>query len=405
MIETDHSRLKVVDALRGIALMAIALLHNIEHFDFYFTPANLPAWMPPIDKAIWETLFLLFAGKAYAIFSVLFGLTFFIQSDNQSKKGKSFSSRFAWRLMLLFCFSFFNSMFYQGDILGTYAIIGFILIPVSYLDNKTVLWLAILLMLQPYEWFNVYTASQHPNIALSDPPSWKYFGQMEPYITGHSFLDTVVGNLTNGRKAVALWTWESGRVFQTAALFMLGMLAGRKSLFKISDDSNRFWKKVLIVAAIAFIPLFYCTKHLTVFNTSAAVSRPLETIISSWSNLVFMLILMSGFFLLFQKKNFHGMLNIFAPLGRMSLSNYIIQSILGSFIYYGYGLGLYQYTGSTYAVLIGITLITFQIYFSRWWLKRHKQGPLETIWHRLTWLTAKNKDPNNGYTSVRKNYL
>lgn len=387
MIPANNSRLHVVDTLRGFALMAIALLHNIEHFDFYFTPVNLPAWMPTLDKAIWETLFFLFAGKAYAIFSLLFGLTFFIQSDNQAKKGKSFNPRFAWRLILLFFFGLFNSMFYQGDILGTYAIIGFVLIPASYLGDKALFWVAVLLMLQPYEWMNVYKGSQNPLQQLSDPASWAYFGKMPPYITGHSFIDTVWGNLTNGKKAVALWTLESGRVFQTAALFMLGLLAGRKSLFNISDDSNRFWKKLLIISAISFIPLFYCTKNLSIFTSNAAVLRPLETIINSWSNLAFMLVLISGFILLFQHKIFHHLLNVFSPLGRMSLSNYVIQSILGSFIYYGYGLGLYQFTGSTYSVLIGISLITFQIYFSRWWLQHHKQGPLESVWHKLTWFT------------------
>jgi uncharacterized protein len=198
-----------------------------------------------------------------------------------------------------------------------------------------------------------------------------------------------VGNLTNGKKAVELWTLESGRVFQTAALFMLGLLAGRKYLFKITHKSKRFWRNVLYISAIGFIPLFYGSKNISLFTESAAVSRPLELIISSWSNFAFMLLLVSGFILLFQKPGFHGALNVFSPLGRMSMSNYIIQSVLGSFIYYGYGLGLYKFAGSTYAVLIGIGLITLQILFSRWWMKNHKQGPMESIWHKLTWLTAK----------------
>lgn len=389
MILSNDSRLHVVDALRGFALTAIALLHNIEHFDFYYTPTTLPSWMPPIDKGIWETLFFLFAGKAYAIFSLLFGLTFFIQTENQSKKGKSFNARFAWRLILLLCFGLFNSMFYQGDILGTYAIIGFVLIPASYLGDKALFWVAVILMLQPYEWLNVYNASQNPMQPITDPASWAYFGKMAPYITGNSFIDTVVGNLTNGKKAVALWTLESGRVFQTSALFMLGLLAGRKSLFNITEKSKRFWRNVLYISAISFIPLFYGSKNISLFTESAAVSRPLELIISSWSNFAFMLLLVSGFILLFQKPGFHGALNVFSPLGRMSMSNYIIQSVLGSFIYYGYGLGLYKFAGSTYAVLIGIGLITLQILFSRWWMKNHKQGPLESIWHRLTWLNVK----------------
>jgi uncharacterized protein len=389
MIQTSDSRLHVVDALRGFALAAIALLHNIEHFDFYYTPANLPEWMPPIDKGIWDTLFFLFAGKAYAIFALLFGLTFFIQTENQAKKGKGFNARFAWRLFLLLCFGLFNSLFYQGDILGTYAVIGFVLIPASYLDNKALFWLAVILMLQPYEWYNVYKASQNTDTTIADPTSWSYFAKMVPYITGNSFIDTIVGNITNGKTAVIYWTLESGRIFQTAALFMLGMLAGRKSLFKINPESHRFWLKVLGIAGIAFIPLFYCSKNVALFTDSVVMTRPLELIISSWSNVAFMFVLVAGFFLLFQKASFHGALDVFSPLGRMSMSNYIIQSMLGSFIYYGYGLGLYQFTGSTYALMIGIVLITLQILFSRWWMKNHKQGPLETIWHKLTWLTAR----------------
>jgi uncharacterized protein len=101
--------------------------------------------------------------------------------------------------------------------------------------------------------------------------------------------------------------------------------------------------------------------------------------------MAFSAILVSGFFLFYQRDKFQGTLNVFAPLGRMSMSNYIIQSVLGSFIYYGYGLGMYAKAGSAYAILIGIGLITLQILFSKWWMRSHKQGPFETIWHRLTW--------------------
>ncbi|MDD2416726.1 MAG: DUF418 domain-containing protein, partial [Parabacteroides sp.] len=122
---------------------------------------------------------------------------------------------------------------------------------------------------------------------------------------------------------------------------------------------------------------------------SEAVRRPLLTIVSSWSNIAFMLVLVSGFVLLFQTRVFSRALNIFSPIGCMSLSNYIIQSILGSFIYYGFGLGLYQYTGATYSLGIGIALGIVQGFFSAWWMKNHRQGPLESIWHKATWLGTK----------------
>jgi uncharacterized protein len=388
-MDSKVSRLFVVDALRGFAIVSIMLLHNIEHFDYYSFPKNLPDWMNVLDKGIWDTLFFLFGGKSYAMFALLFGLTFFIQSYNQEQKGKDFRARFAWRLVLLFVFGFINSSFYQGDILITYAIIGFVLIPVAKLSNKAVFIIALVLILQPYEWYIFIKSLQFPDFIASAPTSSSYFSKMGEYIPGNSIVKTWVGNITNGKPAVLYWTWESGRVFQTAALFMFGMLAGRKSLFATSETNKRFWLRVLIISSIAFIPLFILKSGVSSWISSKYIGSSAQNLATLYSNMAFMLVLVSGFVLLFQTKFFYRILNVFTPLGRMSLSNYVIQSVIGSSIYYGYGLGMYQYTGSLYCVLIGITLATLQIFFCRWWFKAHKHGPLEFIWHKATWIGAK----------------
>ena len=382
---SSPNRLHVVDALRGFAIVSIMLLHNIEHFDFYYLPENLPAWLVTLDKGVWDTLFFLFGGKSYAIFALLFGLTYFIQTDNQQKKGKDFRGRFAWRLLLLLGFGIINSAFYQGDILSFYALLGFALIPFTNLSNKTLLITAIILMAQPVEWIKlIYGIIYKPELA--DPASWSYFAVSGEYITAKSLWNTLYGNLTNGKIAVLLWSWEAGRVFQTISLFILGMLAGRKSFFGNSDSNAGFWKKVLLISIIAFIPLFYLKSNIMEWITTVAVNRPLELIIRSWANMAFMLILVSGFVLLFKQKAFHNKLNVLSAYGKMSMSNYILQSILGSFIYYGFGLGLYKYTGATYSLIIGLVLALIQGIFSTWWMKNHKQGPLESIWHKLTWI-------------------
>ena len=388
MTESSSPRLHVVDALRGFAIVSIMLLHNIEHFDFYFTPAGQPQWLIGLNQVIWDSLFFLFGGKSYAIFALLFGLTFFIQSDNQARKGNDFRARFAWRLVLLLVFGLINSAFYQGDILTIYAILGFALIPVAKLSNKTVFWIAVLLMLQPYEWFNVFSGLQHPEMKISNPASWAYFGKTSAYLPGKSIINTWVGNLTNGKMAVIYWSWEAGRVFQTISLFMLGMLAGRKKLFAASEDNNRFWLRTLIFAAIAFVPLFILKNGLPTWLSSEAIRRPLVTIISTWSNLAFMLVLVSTFFIVYEKLS-GRVLNMFNAFGKMSMTNYIMQSIVGTSIYYGFGLGLYQYTGATYCLLIGIALAVLQGLFSKWWMGNHRQGPLESIWHKLTWMNIK----------------
>jgi uncharacterized protein len=93
---TASSRIQLVDALRGFAILAILLLHNIEHFDFYYMPGNLPAWMLVSDKWIWDSLFFLFAGKAYGIFALLFGFTFYLQLNSAQNKAGNFKLRFLW---------------------------------------------------------------------------------------------------------------------------------------------------------------------------------------------------------------------------------------------------------------------------------------------------------------------
>lgn len=114
-----HARVDVADVLRGLAVMGIIILHSIEHFNFYSFPdtAGQSAWLNFSDKAIWSGLFFMFGGKAYAIFALLFGFSFFIQDDNQRLRGNDFRLRFCWRLILLFLIGNINQcqFFHSGS--------------------------------------------------------------------------------------------------------------------------------------------------------------------------------------------------------------------------------------------------------------------------------------------------
>jgi uncharacterized protein len=385
-LSQNSSRIELVDALRGFAVLSIMLLHNIEHFDFYYFPETLPAWLKSLDGAVWKSLFFLFAGKSYAIFALLFGFSFFIQFRNQDDQGIDFRARFLWRLFLLLILGIFNSIFYQGDILSFYAIFGLSLLMVSKWNNKAVLITAIILMLQPLEWAKLIFILSDTNYISPENPSNYYFGQSGEYLAGDSFLELVKGNLWNGKLAIIHWTWENGRFFQAPALFMFGMLLGRKGLFVFSESNNKFWKTVFVLSAILFIPLYFLNESLPGLIGREALLSRLSLILSSWSNFAFMSVLVSSFLLLYQKITVQRILGKLAPFGRMSLTNYIAQSVMGSFIYYGYGLGLYEYTGATYSVFIGLALFVLQLIFCHWWLKNHKQGPFEYLWSRATWI-------------------
>ena len=382
---TNPHRILVIDALRGFAILSIMLLHNIEHFDFYYFPEDLPAGIKQLDSIIWGTLFFLFAGKSYAMFALLFGFTYHIQSTNQLKKGKSFDLRFVWRLLLLFGFGMINSAFFEGDILTLYAAVGLLIIPIAKLPEKFI-WVIIgVMFLMPIEWFRMWQAIQQPQDQLADPASWALFAKLPEYLSEGSFWQAAYGNLTNGKWAVILWNWENGRFFHMLALFLTGMLAGRRQLFVWNPNTQKWWKRALVYSLILFAILFAIQLQLKNWISNAALLRPLETVETAWSNISFMVFLIASFMLLFHQTKARMLLDVFTPIGKMSLSNYILQSMLGAFIYYGFGLGLYRYTGATYGFLIGLLLAVLTGVFCHYWMSRHRHGPLEGIWHQLTW--------------------
>jgi uncharacterized protein len=380
-----NQRIELIDALRGFAILAIILLHNMEHFEFVFAPPQFPDWLKALDKNMMFAGYFLFGGKAYAIFALIFGFSFYIQNQNQIQKGQDFRLRFFWRMLLLLLFGFINTAFYQGDILTMYAILGLILIPVCNLSNKTVFIIATVFMLQPVEWFKYFYALLHPTFEFAPNLSNHYYSQIGPYMQNGGFIDNVIGNITLGKTASLLWSWENGRFFQAPALFIYGMLLGRKGYFLNAPENLLFWKKTLKTAAIAFVPLYLFTIYLPDFETRTALSNSLLIIFNSWANIALMLVWTAGFIILFYTQKPNNILTKLVNFGKMSLTTYIMQSIIGAILYYKYGFGLYQYTGPTICLFIGIASFLAQMAFNNWWLKTHKQGPLEKIWHQLTW--------------------
>ncbi|MFN8415245.1 MAG: DUF418 domain-containing protein [Cytophagaceae bacterium] len=384
-------RMFVIDALRGFALVSIILLHNIERFEVYYFPTHLPQWLNQIDKIVWDTFFFIFGGKSYAIFALLFGLTFYIQITNQEKSGQDFRLRFLWRLLLLFGFGFINTLFYQGEILVLYALVGVLIIPFAHLSNRVIFLFALFFLFQPILWIKVIYALNHPDMTPAEPAFMPYYMKVDEFLKGDSMFALIKSNITTGRIASLLWYWEYDRVEQSLGLFLLGYLAGRNKLFAFTEVNIAFWKKTLLISALLFIPLFILKTYPEYYSTSKIVGANISAIIGMWSNLAFMLVLVASFLLLYYTTKIQKQLNLLSIWGKMSLTNYILQSILGSFVYYGFGLAAYKYVGSTMCLGIGILMVIAQGLFCKYWLQHHKRGPLEELWHRLTWIGTDKK--------------
>lgn len=372
MLKTD--RISVVDALRGFAVVAIMLLHFIEHFIYGVYPETDSQIINTINQSVWDGLFFVFAGKSYTIFALLFGFTFMLQQRNQEIGGKDFGGRFAWRLFLLMIFATVNAAFFPGgDVLLLFAIMGFVMIPVRKCSEKWLFFIALIFLIQPIELLECCGINILPTMLDKS-----YYPALTEIIKTGNFWEMIVANITTGQVASLFWAIDAGRLLQAPGLFIVGMILAKGDYFQRKVN---FWIRVFVTAFIATFMLY-------IAKSSATAS--LQIIFTMWYNIGFTAMLVSLFVIMYQHQTFQKMTNGLRYYGRMSLTNYISQSIIGSIIFFPCFLGLADTLGVALSFLVGIVVMLLQILFCQWWIKKYKQGPLEKIWYKGTWLFRKN---------------
>ena len=363
-----NTRIDVADALRGIAVAGIILYHSVEHFNiFTHEPIAHPL---ASDQWVAQVLAWLLSGKMYGIFAMLFGLSFFIMNDNQQQKRRSFSGRFAWRMFLLFLFGVVNVAFYDGDILMLYACYGLLLIPISYLPSRWVWCIIALLAVQPVELFCLLTGTE-----IDHTRFYEVSGIINDTHQHGTFWQNTLTNLRYGFEVNLRFNVFSGRLTQLLCLFILGMQLGRHRLFYDERHHLLTWHAVLLCSAIAVAVL------------SVVPYGPIASWLNPIHNLLILLMIVSAVVSAWYAfPCVRRVLRHLCFFGRMSLTNYLLQSVIGAFIFCGYGLSCYNRLGITYAVVVGACMIVAQYLFGRWWFSSHQRGPLEGLWRKLTWI-------------------
>ncbi len=379
-------RYDLVDALRGFAVIGILLLHSIEHFNFYSYPDNATqsAWMINTNGHIWDTMFWLFGSKAYGIFALLFGFTFHLQFSKQAEKGKDFGPRFMWRMLLLLTFGLINSILFPGVILVLYAVLSPTLLMIRKWSNKAVLIWSIFFLLQPYELYHGIRSIINPEYIPPFMPVGKIWGETMAYIHEGTFAAMII-NVFTGIKMMFVWSMSVGRVIQTIGLFGLGVYFGRTVRFDNSVKSGRFWRNVMLIALPLTLILGWILNH-AFESTPDNINRSLKVAIKAWRNGGQLLITVALFAWAFRTRFFQKITKPLYAYGRMSLSNYVLQSLVGGILFYPYAFYLAKVLNVTYSLLLGFALAILYVFFCNWWIKKYRQGPLEKIWHKLTWL-------------------
>jgi len=379
-------RIVVVDALRGLALAGILILHNNEKFDAYLSPDQPWAFLSSLDGFLGGGVYHLFGGKSYAIFSMLFGFSFWIQYERMRDKGYDLGGRYAWRLCLLLAFGLIHSLYYAGDLLQIYAAFGFLVIAVRKAPDWLLLTMAVVLLALPLQLGEVACAWLDP--AYTPFPmngSWPYWDKVTTACVNGGFLDVIRTNINAGLKANLLWNWEAGRFFHIPGLFLLGMLAARRRAFTTMRSHS--WIAICLLSLAAALVLgranAWIPGHLA---DGSALRITLGRLLGTYANLAGMLLMVSAFILLWRVRIGERLFGFLIPYGRMSLTNYVIPGLVGLFVYYNCGFGMWHHFGGALCTLTGLVMLILQIAFSRWCLKRLGQGPLEKLWRRLMWI-------------------
>ena len=386
LINSDKKRFVEIDALRGFAIAAIFLYHSSVYFNFPSTYVEYNDVLIRTDGIVRRFSYYFLFGKMFSIFAFLFGFTFYLQIGGGRRRVTHNSRRFAWRMVLLFAFGIVNSVFFpEGDILVLYSLIGFVMIPFRNLPTAALIIAAVILILIPTQLYQILRLQYDPAYLLPIRNSELFKNDVREALATGDLWKIAKANVLSGVPAGLLWQFENGRIGQAVALFILGILAGRWKIFYNKKFDWRFWLKTTLAFVAAASVVFLLKKSILSSGTDTQLYLLTDGLFQLWLNFLTTWVIISLFILIYHLTR-GRQLHPLTYLGKMSLTNYILQSILGAFLFSPVGFGLGNTIGLTGSFFITCTILVLMALFSRYWLKANKQGPLEKIWYKLTWL-------------------
>lgn len=395
----QKERIDILDVLRGFALLGV-MIDNLFGFTgwTYFTDEHrksLSTW--PTDGVIAAVENIFVSGKFYSIFSLLFGIGFSIILIRNEQKGLNPFRIFYKRLFILTLFGICHILFlWEGDILLLYAIIGLSLPLFRKCSDRALLILAGILILSPIlldslaVLLQIKFGDKLEAVAVSIDMKTGLPLDKKSY---SRYLFTDEGGWKEWRNwQTSGWAYRysyilnSNRIPKVLGMFLLGFYAGRKMMFARLTEYISLLKTLRFWGLVIGIPAGIASYYFQI--TQKEIPNPaglLQTLFYATSVVPLCLAYTSIVCLYWMKKDGNTVLKFLAPLGRMALTNYIMQTVFGIFIYYGIGLGLGGNTGPSLFIPIGILVYITQIIYSNWWLKYFQYGPLEWIWRQLTY--------------------
>ncbi len=390
----SSERLEVVDVLRGFALLGV-LITNVYSF-------NLPpdgyigdySTSTILDNITYWFVRVFVKGKFYTLFSFMFGLSFALQISRLKSQGAPVVRLYTRRLAILLAIGLLHSIFiWAGDILKFYALLGFPLLLFRDVRPRRLLTWALALLSVFY--LGVSGAYVVMNLtprekaeARADVPE-----EQEPAEDEASEAYQSGGYLeVTARRARILVSSENlsylvAGLIYVLPTFLVGAYAGQRGLFHHLQGSAALLRKLLrwglavgLVSAVGCIALGLATSG---GNRSAA--RALMGIAEQVTAPALATAIVASLALLYRQRIGQQLLNPLASIGRTALSNYVLQSVVFTLLFYGYGLALMGQMGITTLFALSVAFYVAQVVVSSWWTRRVRFGPLEWVWRSLTY--------------------
>jgi len=285
-----------------------------------------------------------------------------------------------------------HSLWYRGDVLQVLALMGVFLLPFYRVrSDRMVMAFAIFFLLQPMLLFKMVCGLNGAAWANAAPYFWTS-PTPQVYLTGGSLLETIRMNWTDGHRVTWEFMLETGRLSQILGLSLVGMLLGRIGFFADADRFKRARYGGLALAVLGLVAMSVWGERIVVLvpaTTTMFMPRSIAgTIVGGLTNLCTMFVLLFGFLSLHYGPG-HAVSKLLAPVGRMTLTLYVGQSLVFVPVFYSFGLGLHATMPQSTAVLLGMAAFVTQVVFAHWWFGRFVYGPLEWVWRSATYRTVK----------------
>jgi uncharacterized protein len=397
----QEERIQVVDILRGFALFGI-LLVNMAIFSRPFQSILLPVSpdLPWHDSAAEWLIHFLGEGKFYAMFSTLFGLGLVLMMERIEQRGGRFVPLYSRRLLALFLIGLVHAfLIWVGDILIIYALLGFPLMLFRKARPRTLIIWAVVLLSIPLL-FNAATTGlvqlgrSVPEVAAQIELGFAqaeagYVADVERALRVYpvgNFIEITLQRAYDYTSMGLLSIFVMG--FNILAMFLIGMYFGKRRLFHDVEANRSFFKKLLIWGLILGLlgNLVYATLIMPLSRVETSWTLLLATLSQGIGAPLLCLAYIAAISLISLSPRWGRPLQALAPVGQMALSNYLLQSITCTLIFYGYGLGLFGRMGGALGIALTIAIFLVQIPISHWWMKRFKYGPAEWLWRSMTYL-------------------